>query len=276
MTTDFGWADGYVGAMKGVILGIEPTATVVDISHDITPQDIREAAFVLYTIYRYFPAGTVHVVVVDPGVGSERRAIAVGTGRAYFVAPDNGVLSYVVAGEEVEMAVHLTEPRYWRPEVSRTFHGRDIFAPVAAHLAQGVPLEDLGESLRRLQRPPYWDLVTFPLPRPQSRPDGALVGHILHIDRFGNLITSFEVQGVEGKELGVPLNARTVIEIGGRRIEGVRSTYTEVRGKEPLVLIGSSGHLEVAVSGGSAALMLRSKVGDEVVLRSLGAESEKS
>ncbi len=260
LTTDFGLADGYVGTMKGVILDIAPTATIVDISHEITPQGVREAAYILYAAYRYFPQGTIHVVVVDPGVGSQRRAIALRTPQATFVAPDNGVLSYVVAGERVEEIAHLTNPRYHLSPVSRTFHGRDIFAPAAAHLARGVRLAELGEPLR--------EIITFPLPRPQVRPDGAIVGQVIHVDRFGNLITS-----IMSKDLAdhSPLR-KSVVKIRGQSIRGIVNTYAEVTAGKLLALIGSEGYLEISVSGGSASQTLEAKAGDEVLLKVEGHE----
>jgi S-adenosylmethionine hydrolase len=260
LTTDFGLADGYVGTMKGVILDIAPTATIVDISHEITPQDVRGAAYVLYAATPYFPQGTIHVVVVDPGVGSQRRAIALRTPQATFVAPDNGVLSYVVAGERVEEIAHLTNPRYHLSPVSRTFHGRDIFAPAAAHLARGIRLAELGEPLR--------EIITFPLPRPQVRPDGAIVGQVIHVDRFGNLITS-----IMSKDLAdhSPLR-KSVVKIRGQSIRGIVNTYAEVTAGKLLALIGSEGYLEISVSGGSASQTLEAKAGDEVLLRVEGHE----
>ncbi len=255
LTTDFGLVDGYVGTMKGVILGIAPSVTIVDISHNIPPQDVREAAYVLYTAYPYFPSGTIHVVVVDPGVGSERRAIALRTPRATFVAPDNGVLSYVIACETVEEMVSLTKPRYHLLPVSRTFHGRDIFAPAAAYLAQGIPLTELGE--------PVAEIVTFVLPQPQVRSDGAIVGQIIHIDRFGNLITSIKADDLTARNL----IEEGIIEIKGEAILGIANSYAEVPPGEPLAIIGSSNHLEIAVSGGSASLALEAKVGDEVLVK---------
>jgi S-adenosylmethionine hydrolase len=255
LTTDFGLADGYVGTMKGVILSIDPTATIVDISHDISPQDVREAAYTLYAAYPYFPQGTVHVVVVDPGVGSERRAIALRTPRATFVAPDNGVLSYVVAGEDAEEIVNLTNPRYHLLPISRTFHGRDIFAPAAAHLARGIPLTELGQPLA--------EMVTFPLPRPQVRPDGTIVGQVIHVDRFGNLITS-----IMSKDLADhPLLREGTIKIKGQSIREIANHYTEGMSGKLLALIGSSDHLEIAVAGGSASKILAARVGDEVLLK---------
>ena len=293
LTTDFGLADGYVGTMKGVILGIAPTATIVDISHNIPPQNVREAAYTLYAAYPYFPQGAIHVVVVDPGVGSERRGIALRTPQATFVAPDNGVLSYVVAGERVEQIVHLTNPGYHLSPVSRTFHGRDIFAPAAAHLARGVPLAELGD--------PLTDIVTFPLPRPQVRPDGTIVGQVIHVDRFGNLITSITatdlashsgpkiaLRGLPNPRFGPgsgdpgrakvdltdpPLLGASVIEIKGQSIRGIASNYAEVATGKLLALVGSSDRLEIAVSGGSASQTLEAKVGDEVLLREEDSET---
>jgi S-adenosylmethionine hydrolase len=251
LTTDFGLADSYVGVMKGVILGIDPMATIVDISHDIAPQDVREAAYVIYTAYPYFPSNTIHVVVVDPGVGSQRRAIALRAGRACFVAPDNGVLSYVLAREGMKEAVNLTSSRYHRPTISHTFHGRDIFAPVAAHLARGVPLTELGE--------PLTEMTTFPLPQPQVFPDGKVVGHVLHIDRFGNLI-------LDVREGVCALGEGLVLEAAGHRIQGLGRTFADAPAGELVAYIGSSGHLEIALREGNAAQLLDMKRGDKVLL----------
>ena len=255
LTTGFELADGYVGTMKGGILGIDPTAIIVDISHNISPQDVREAAYTLYAAYPYFPQGAIHVVVVDPGVGSERRGIALRTPQATFVAPDNGVLSYVVAGERVEQIVQLTNPGYHLSPASRTFHGRDIFAPAAAHLARGVPMAELGQPLA--------EIVAFPLPRPQTRPDGAIVGQVIHIDRFGNLITSITATDLAN----CPRMREGIIRIKGQSIRGIASNYAEVTPGKLLAIVGSSDRLEIAVSGGSASQTLEAKVGDEVVLR---------
>jgi S-adenosylmethionine hydrolase len=263
LTTDFGLADGYVGTMRGVILGIDPTVTIVDISHDIAPQDVREAAYILYAAYPYFPQDTIHLVVVDPGVGSERRAIALRTPQATFVAPDNGVLSYIVAREKVEEIVNLTNPRYHLSPVSRTFHGRDIFAPVASHVARGVPLTELGE--------PLTEIITFPLPRPQVSPDGTIVGQVIHVDRFGNLITSIMATDLADN----PPPRKGVIKIKGQSIRGIVNTYAEVAPGKLMALIGSEGHLEISVSGGSACQTLEAKVGDEVLLRVEGHEDKR-
>ncbi len=260
LTTDFGLADSYVGVMKGVILGIDPTATIVDISHDIAPQDVREAAYVVYTAYPYFPPDTVHVVVVDPGVGSQRRAIALRTAQACFVAPDNGVLSYVLAREGMKEAVSLTHSRYHRPIVSHTFHGRDIFAPVAAHLARGVSLTELGE--------PLTEIVTFSLPQPQVLPNRDVIGHVLHVDRFGNLI-------LDVREGDFILGGGIVLEVAGRRIQGLGRTFTDVPAGELVAYIGSSGHLEIALREGNAAQLLGMEIGAQILLRRVEKRESK-
>ncbi|MBA7467208.1 hypothetical protein ES705_34189 [subsurface metagenome] len=265
LTTDLGLTDAYVAAMKGVIFGINPEAKLIDICHTIKPQNIPQAAFVLSTAYQFFPEKTIHLVVVDPGVGTERRAIILRTPSADFVAPDNGVLSYVlqqcksVKGrlinnrQQVELkpgmeAVTITKPQFWRSPVSPTFHGRDIFAPVAARLSLGFPPIDFGEAIT--------SVTMLPLPHPYQAPDGSLVGHILHIDSFGNLITNI-------KSDDLPQTKRTItIEVGNHLISGLSRTYAQGRGL--LALIGSSGYLEVSLKGGSACALLNAEVGNEV------------
>lgn len=270
LTTDFGLKDAYVAAMKGVILSINPKVRLIDICHSIPPQDVREAAFIFKTTYSFFPEGTIHIVVVDPGVGTGRRAVILKTPSACFIAPDNGVLSYVIEpfltrsdfGEEgaaphlVEFrpeleAVAITNPRFWRSTVSPTFHGRDIFAPVAAHLSLGQPISEFGERLSTV--------TTLPLPQPRQDTDGSLIGHVLHIDGFGNLITD-----VKGIDLSGPA---ITVEIGSRIISGPSHTYAS--GRDLIVLIGSSGYLEVALNKGSAASRLKARVGDEIRVRYL-------
>ena len=280
LTTDFGLADGYVGIMHGVIRGICPDVVIVDLSHQVAPQDVQSAAYLLYAAYPYFPADAVHCAVIDPGVGTARRAVAVETPQGRFVAPDNGVLSFVLAREPAIAVVSLTNPRYHLPQVSRTFHGRDVFAPVTAHLACGVPLTDLGE--------PVAQLVTFPVPRISVLPGGGLGGRVIHVDRFGNLVTSigrlqwhgdglsvqpaFPIAGDQATvSLPIPFPASGArVCIGGRSIEGIRPTYGDAPAGELLALIGSVGHLEVAVAGGSAAQALRLGVEAEVVLEVKG------
>jgi len=266
LTTDFGMADAYVAAMKGVILGINPEARLIDICHSIKPQNIPDAAFVLSTAYRFFPPNTIHLVVVDPGVGTERRAIILRTPVACFVSPDNGVLSYVIQqsvkgglinnrqqielGSELE-AVAITRSQFWRSPVSPTFHGRDIFAPVAARLSLGFPPTDFGETIT--------SVTMLPLPQPYLASDGSLVGHILHIDSFGNLITN-----IKGDDLPQTEQAVT-IEVGNQSISGLSRTYAE--GEGLLALIGSSGYLEVSLKGGSACALLGAEVGNEVRIK---------
>jgi S-adenosylmethionine hydrolase len=265
LTTDFGLADGYVGVMKGVILGIAPEATIVDLSHEIRPQDIRHGAFVLKTACRYFPPGTIHVVVVDPGVGSRRRILVVRGAPATFVAPDNGVLSWALEDLGVECVVGATEARFWRPAVSQTFHGRDVFAPLAAHLARGVAVEALGPAIT--------DWLRIPFPMPRRGPEANRVrGEILHIDHFGNLITNVEVEALSGQVTnvsGVPvvLNEHSTIIIGQRSVAGLHRSYAEVESGQLLAIAGSSGYLELAVREGSAAALLDAHRGDCVQIQ---------
>jgi S-adenosylmethionine hydrolase len=272
LTTDFGTADGYVGTMKGVILSVVPGAQLVDISHEIGPQNVRQTAYVLYTAYPFFPPHTVHLVVVDPGVGSSRRPIALRTPSGTFVGPDNGVFSYVMAREPVEALVELADPRYRLPQVSHTFHGRDIFAPAAAHLASGVPIGALG--------PRVSDPVAFPSPRLEISPAG-VIGEVLHADHFGNVITSIGLLVWSDDDLllkpafgevggGGRVHFRAggaVVVVAGQEIAGVHRTYADVATGEALALVGSEGHLEVAVREGSAARSLGLRPGDAVVLR---------
>jgi S-adenosyl-L-methionine hydrolase (adenosine-forming) len=262
LTTDFGIDDAYVSAMKGVILDINPGATIVDISHSIEPQNIRQGAFVFSTAYSYFPQDTVHLVVVDPGVGGPRRAIILETANAIFVAPDNGVLSYVIQASTRKLisrsalmklppelqAFEITNPKYWHHPVSSTFHGRDIFAPVAAHISLGKALNELGRAIASVN--------VLPLPRPQPGADGNLTGHVLHIDHFGNLITDITSQDLP--------SGKFRIEVAGRKIGSLSHSYEPAQ--ELLAIIGSSGHLEIALTAGSAARLLGSKLGDELRL----------
>jgi len=271
LTTDFGSEDAYVGVMKGVILGINPQARLVDLTHAVQPQEVFQASFLLGTSFRYFPPGTIHLAVVDPGVGSSRRALAVQAGGSYFVAPDNGLLSHVLSELGVRnrsranapaptrikrglRAVSLTEPRFWLHPVSSTFHGRDIFAPVAAHLSRGVRLEDLGEEVS--------SILLYPISVPRRQPDGALLGRVLHIDHFGNLVTDI-------KEKDLPEGV-LAMAIGGRIILGLSRSYSGAGGGDVpslLAIIGSAGHLEVSARNGSAATLLGVGLGEPVSVR---------
>ncbi len=253
LTTDFGLADGYVATMQGVILSIAPGATLVDLSHQVPPQDVRSGAFVLYQAVPYFPTDTIHVVVVDPGVGSQRRALAVHTSHGTFVAPDNGVLSYVLASADVHEAISLTNPDYQLPRVSTTFHGRDIFAPAAAHLAAGVLLNDLG--------PRAINLVRLGLPEPEVAPDGDLIAHVMHVDHFGNLILDVTARH---------LQADVTLEVAGHTIEGLGRTFADVTPGDLVAYVGSSReHLEIAVRDGDAARETGLKIGDAVTISRL-------
>lgn len=257
LTTDFGLRDGYVAAMRGVMLSLAPTATIVDVSHAIRLAAVRQAAYILASAVPYFPAETIHVAVVDPGVGSARRPLALSTPLGIFVGPDNGLLPETarLAGvADADMAAyHLTRPAYWQLSVSATFHGRDIFAPVAAHLALGAPLPDLGE--------PVTDPVTLPPLAPSPLPDGAWQGEVLHIDHFGNLITTLEVTRLPTP----PVVGQAVVEIGGLRLP-LLVTFSAAAEGEALAYVGSSGRIEVAVRQGDAAATLGAQVGAAVIL----------
>lgn len=262
LTTDFGLSDNFVGVMKGVILNINPDATIIDITHDVAPQNVEHGAFLFANAYRYFPANSIHVVVVDPGVGSARRPLAAQVGETFFVAPDNGVLSPTISNLKSQIpnsefgVIHLNKSDYWLAQVSNTFHGRDIFAPVAAHLSLGVPLEALGE--------PITDWVKLSQCVASWRTDDEIVGRVMHVDRFGNVITNID------EEMLVEIasrRARVVTMLRGKSITGIQSTYATVAPGELLALISSSGHLEIAAREANAAQLLGTQIGDEVVLR---------
>jgi S-adenosyl-L-methionine hydrolase (adenosine-forming) len=261
LTTDFGSADGYVAAMKGVIFSINPEAAIVDITHHIQPQNIRQAAFVLSTAHSYFPSYTVHLVVVDPEVGTNRRSIILKTPKAHYVAPDNGVLSYIIDAfspqslpdsRRVKLGAGLkayavTRSEYWHQPVSNTFHGRDIYAPVAARLSLGLMASSLGDEIDTL--------TAFPISRPYRQGEET-VGSILHIDHFGNLITNI-------RQVALPTpDQSATIEIGASLVRGLVRTYAE--GSGPVALFGSSGYLEISVVNGNAAAFFKSRVGDEI------------
>lgn len=276
LTTDFGTSDVYVGVMKGVILNINPNVQVVDITHAVSPQDIHEAAFTINSAYRYFPKGTIHVIVVDPGVGSDRQAMVCQTDNAFFVCPNNGVLSYLlqeIKTEETDMpnAVAIENSTYLLPRVCNTFHGRDIFAPVAAHLSLGVPLAEIGTPIR--------DLVRFPVPAIRISED-TLTGQIINVDSFGNLITNisenafaaFLLSSVSNKDAVGQLDKQTVsakfeIVAGCTSLKKLSSAYAESEAGEPLAIIGSFGLLEIAINLGNAKARLGLKSGDTIIVR---------
>jgi hypothetical protein len=242
LTTDFGLRDPFVGIMKGVILSICPSARLVDLTHDLEPQDILAGCLALEAALPFFPDGTVHLAVVDPGVGSARRAIALRAGARYLVGPDNGLLTFAVE-RPGWTAVSLTAPEYRRPEVSQTFHGRDVFAPAAAYLAAGVPLERLGPTID--------DPVRLAVPGCQLEGD-TLVGQVLAVDRFGNLTTSIPAARlVEIRGRGAP-----TVQVGGRPVGGLVGSYAEGDEDRAAVIVGSTGRLEIFVRSGSARVLL--------------------
>ncbi len=240
LLTDFGMHDHYAGAMKGVALGICPDATLIDITHDIEPHDILGGALELAAAYRYFPHGTIFLVVVDPGVGSGRRGVAVDTGDYRFVAPDNGVLTVVLRDTPPKRIIEVTERKYARPSVSRTFEGRDRFAPAAAWLAKGIELSALGR--------PVHDYHRLVVPEPSLSEKG-LQGQVLRVDRFGNLVTNIDRKAFERAAGAGPIQ----INIGGRPVAKLVGTYAEVAAGEVCALFGSTDHLEIAANGANAA-----------------------
>jgi len=242
LLSDFGTRDHYAGTMKGVMIGICPDVTLIDITHDITPHDVMEGALQLAASCRYFPSGTIFLVVVDPGVGSLRKGIAAEAGEYRFVAPDNGVLTAVFKELPPKRVVELTERRYARPTVSRTFEGRDRFAPAAAWLAKGIQLSALGRSITSYQQ--------VEIPQPVA--GDALAGVVLLIDRFGNLVTNIDRRTFEAFSRGQPV----ALSVAGHPVAGVVATYADIHSGEVCALFGSSEHLEFAVNGGSAAAAL--------------------
>jgi S-adenosylmethionine hydrolase len=269
LTTDFGTSDAYVASMKGVILSINPKAVIVDICHSIEPHNVLQAAFILSTTYHYFPEGTIHVAVVDPGVGSQRKAVILKTPEAFFIAPDNGVLSYIIdeldttpakpvrhfspnaerrkIGTKLK-AFAITNSDFSRKPVSTTFHGRDIFAPATAHLSLSVPVHKFGDSLSHV--------FAFRIPRPLHDNQGKVTGCVLHIDNFGNLITNLRSSDLPDEKVA--------ITIGRRHITGISRFYAEKEGLA--AILGSSGYLEISLKNGNAAAFLKTRVGDEIKL----------
>ncbi|AII58564.1 S-adenosyl-l-methionine hydroxide adenosyltransferase [Dehalococcoides mccartyi] len=265
LTTDFGLQDAYVAAMKGAILSINSNVRLLDISHQVEPQNIQQAAFLLGEASPYFPADTIHLAVVDPGVGSGRRGIILSTPGGIFIGPDNGIFSYVLSPYLPEStsnllpaegllkldiprgveAFQLSNPAFWLNPVSATFHGRDIFAPAAAYVSLGTSLSEFGPRLN-------W-INAFHLPCPQAEVDGSFTGHVVYIDHFGNLITDIAPQML-------PSDKSIRLEISGRTVYGLCQNYTQASGL--LAVIGSSGRLEIALQGGSAAGLLSVRPGD--------------
>jgi len=252
LTTDFTEHDGYVGVMKGVIAGIAPQARVIDLSHTIAPQNVFQAALLLGRSVSYFPAGTVHVGVVDPGVGTARRGIAAQLGRQYFVGPDNGLLTLLYQQAQADgepVRIHALEnPDYRLAQVSRTFHGRDIFAPAAAHLAAGAPLESFGAAVM--------DPILLAMPRVEKTADG-LIGSIIHVDAFGNLASNIRAETLADFE-NIHIILRNTV------IEGISATFGNKAQGELVAVIDSFGFLSICVVNGSAAQQLRAGFGEQL------------
>jgi len=253
LLTDFGTADYFVGSVKGVILSINPRATLVDITHDIPPQDIEAGAFTLFAAHSAFPPGTIFVAVVDPGVGSARRPIIVSRGDQFFVGPDNGLFSYLYQTNS-HQAIHITKDKYFRDPVSPTFHGRDVFAPVAAHLSTGIEANKFG--------PVITDEVRLPVSQPRKLKERVWAAHIIHIDRFGNCVTN-----ITRELLSADQEKTARLKVKDKTISSFRTFFAEGGGKEKLFAVwGSAGFLEIAALNRSAAKRLKVKRGDLVRL----------
>jgi S-adenosylmethionine hydrolase len=258
LTTDFGIKDGFVGTMKGVIWGICPSAQIADISHSITPQNVLEGAFVLWRAYPFFPAGSVHVAVIDPGVGTRRRPIAAHLGLHYFVGPDNGLFTPIFEDAErngwAKEIIHLKNKKYFLSEVSHTFHGRDIFAPVGAAIANGVPLGDLG--------PAIYDPVRLTMPKPEKTLTGWRA-HVTLVDIFGNLSTDLPASALEGHE-------SVVFHLLGQEVPGLVDSYGQEQPGALVALVDSENFIEIAAVNASAANVLGAQTGDivEVIFKS--------
>jgi S-adenosyl-L-methionine hydrolase (adenosine-forming) len=258
LTTDFGYRDPFVGVMKGVILKINPRALIVDLTHGIEPQNIKEAAFSLGVSYKFFPDHTIHVVVVDPGVGSGRRPIMVSADSQYFIGPDNGVFSYVYKfSREEPRVVHITAGRYFLSSESPTFQGRDLFAPVAAWLSRGVGMSDFGDSVKDYQK--------FEVPSPDLTAGGDMTGEVIHIDRFGNAITNISGDDIRG--LGGRPGPYTIRMTFRNREVPLKEVYSQAEDRGLYSLVNSSGYLELFVNGGNAAAEYNIATGDKVEIR---------
>jgi Uncharacterized conserved protein len=248
LTTDFGLKDPYVGAMKGVILSINSDILITDITHEIPSYDVFKGAFALRNFYRYFPEGTIHVVVVDPGVGGRRKPIAVEADEGMFVGPDNGIFSFIYSESKTVKVVEISNPRYVLANVSSTFHGRDIFAPAAAHLSLGVPVDNLGEKVA--------NPVKLPIKEPEVR-ENEIIGEIIYTDNFGNLVSNIPDDLIK---------PGSRIYVGKSIIKGTSKSYSDVPKGELLAIIGSSGFLEISVNQGRASEVIDAEKSTIIVL----------
>jgi len=261
LLTDFGSKDAYVGVMKGVILSVNSSAKIIDISHAVDPQDLIEAAYLIQSCYRYFPEHTVHIVVVDPGVGSDRAIIALEMMGHVFLAPNNGVLTLLEDEGEIDAMVRVENTRFFLNPVSQTFHGRDIFAPVGAHISTGIDIHRLGPPLDPQ------DLVSLDIPKPHISNGDELIGTIVSIDGFGNCISNIDGDCLK-KFAGKDTEKGFEIKTGKTIIPGVSQRYADGEPESPLAIFGSFGYLELALNCGNAGRRLNIKKGDTLTLRS--------
>ena len=267
LLTDFGTHDAYVAIMKGVILRINPRATIVDITHWIDSQDVHQAAYAIASSYRYFPSETVHIVVVDPGVGSRRAVVALGLEGQTFLAPDNGVLSPFLENQPIEKIVKVENTEFFLKPVSRTFHGRDVFAPVGAHLSLGLPLDRLGASIESDA------LVRLDLVQARLEKDGRISGTVIDVDRFGNLITNIDWPFVKRHYPAADHNSLR-LAIGRQRLNCLSPTYDSVKPGTPLVLVGSRGFFEISVNQGNAARFFAARTGTSISVKIDSAQQQ--
>jgi len=263
LTTDFGRSDPYVAMMKGVILSINPDAKIIDITHQIPAGSIQEGGSIIKDSYKYFPSATVHIGVVDPGVGGKRRPIVVLVDNYFFIGPDNGLFSTIIESQRHPDVIHLNETKYWMPNISSTFHGRDVFAPVAAHLSLGLNPFLMGE---KIDNPTH---IASPHPHKNN---SDLVGEIIRVDHFGNLITNITREHLSQ----FPMSKGLIIKVGSLTLKKISPTYNDVPEGQPLALIGSSDALEIAVNMGSAQndLCEKCKIGTRVIVRRHSANIE--
>ncbi len=259
LLTDFGLADEYVGLMKGVILSINPLAKIIDLTHQIDPQDIVQAAYTIKSSYKYFPKGTIHVLVVDPGVGSSRSVIALEKDGHIFLAPDNGLLALLINSKKDDFIISVDNSKYFLKNISRTFHGRDIFAPVAAHMTNGVKLHEIGSPIDGEK------LTQIKMPVPHTLSGGGIKGSVIFIDRFGNLITNIDADLIE-KNINQKKNSDIKIILGNKIIHGLSNNYKSVNIQSPLAIIGSKGYLEISVNCGNAKQYFKAQKGDKVMI----------
>ena len=254
LTTDFGLRDPYVAEMKAVILKISPDAKIVDITHEIEKFSVRMGAYILAAACPYFPKGTVHVVVIDPGVGTERKAILIQTENGYFVGPDNGVLALAAKSQSIKHVYRIENPKFMLPRISHTFHGRDFFAPAAAHLANGIPPSEFGPEISEIVTPKYAKI---------TKRRNTLTGEVIHIDGFGNIITNLREEDCEF--VGVRKTVKLKLKDIRLRLKLCKA-YSEAKAQQPLVIIGSHNFLEISINQGNAAENFQIRVGDNVTL----------